>query len=333
MHVVVTTIFPPSQGAKAIAEGLSSGALWVIGDRPGPKEYPLPGTRFIDIGSQLALPFQIASLLPERHYARKNLGYLLAASEGARSIVETDDDNIPLPDFWRPRNPRLDARLATGSGWVNAYGEFAPGLSIWPRGFPLEMIRDSNPVSFGEAAPVECLIQQGLANGDPDVDAIYRLVHQLPVDFVAREAIALGPGCWCPFNSQNTTFFQPAFPLMYLPSFCSFRMTDIWRSLVAQRCLWEMDSRLAFQGPTMYQNRNEHRLLQDFEQEIPGYLNNDRIRRALEKKTLDAGRQIGTVCQNLLRCYEALVEMDLLPDKELDLVRAWIADISGLNPV
>lgn len=30
----------------------------------------------------------------------KNIGYLLAISEGAEVIIETDDDNIPTQEFW-----------------------------------------------------------------------------------------------------------------------------------------------------------------------------------------------------------------------------------------
>lgn len=333
MHIVVTTIFPPSEGAVAIADRIGGGSFWVVGDRAGPAGYPLSGARFYDIDAQRALPFRLATMLPEAHYARKNLGYLLAIAQGAQEIVETDDDNIPLSAFWDPRDPWLKARRSKGEGWANVYREFAPSAPIWPRGFPIEQVRSCAAVSFGDPEVTECLIQQGLANGDPDVDAIFRMLHELPIDFAGGEAVALGPGCWCPFNSQNTTFFGAALPLMYLPSHCSFRMTDIWRSFVAQRCLWEMGSSAAFVGPTMRQARNEHRLLKDFEQEVPGYLNNDRIRVALEATVLRAGRDTGTVCDNLLRCYESLVGVGIFSAREMDLLRAWISDISGLNAI
>ncbi|MBV5271274.1 MAG: DUF288 domain-containing protein, partial [Afipia sp.] len=74
---------------------------------------------------------------------------------------------------------------------------------------------------------------------NPDVDAIYRLTLPLPQSFREEQPVALGRNVWCPFNSQNTTWWKEAAPLLYLPSFCSFRMTDIWRSFVAQRIAWE----------------------------------------------------------------------------------------------
>lgn len=332
LDVVITTIFPPTSAMRVLGEGLAArgGRLWVVGDRKGPAAYDLPAAHFFPLDAQLELPFELGRRLPERHYARKNLGYLLAIQKGARTIIETDDDNAPTAAFWAPRQAQLLARSARHSGWWNVYRDFSPAR-IWPRGFPLAQLN----ASFAELpappalAESECLIQQGLADDNPDVDALYRLTAELPVRFDATAApVALARGCWCPFNSQNTTFFPPAWPLLYLPSHCSFRMTDIWRSFVAQRCLWELDSRLSFAGPSVRQDRNEHDLLRDFEQEIPGYLHNDRIRQLLEGLTLEPGRRPPVVAANLAACYAAMVRAGFLPEAELPLVAAWNRDLA-----
>ena len=329
MQIVITTIFKPTSGAEQIASALAKqgGTLWVMGDRSGPAEYLLPATQFYDIHTQRALPFDLVKVLPEKHYTRKNLGYLLAIQAGARMLVETDDDNLPLPNYWQARIPEVAARKVLEKGWFNVYAAFgAP--RVWPRGLPLESVNAPVPAFSSELTPTECLIQQGLANQNPDVDAVYRLVLPLPIDFADAAPIALPAGSWCPFNSQNTTWFEAAFPLLYLPSCCTFRMTDIWRSFVAQRCLWEMGSSLGFIAATMTQERNEHSLLNDFQQEIPGYLQNHNIRIILESLTLQEGRAVDAVCANLRTCYEALVAKSILPQQELTILNAWIADIS-----
>src|SRR6185369_7426051 len=109
-------------------------------------------------------------------------------------------------------------------------------LNIWPRGFSLNKIKDK-PAAITEKNNTDffCPVQQGLADENPDVDAMYRLIMELPVHFKKRTPVILGLNSICPFNSQNTTWFKQAFPLLYLPSYCSFRMTDIWRSFIAQR--------------------------------------------------------------------------------------------------
>src|SRR6185503_19227288 len=119
-------------GTKLISSELQQrdGILWVIGDRAGPPAYDLPNTRWFDIDRQIRLPFRLARMLSEKHYARKNLGYLLAIQGGARFLVETDDDNIPQTSFWLPRSSSITTHHVTQAGWFNVYLEFFPGR-IW----------------------------------------------------------------------------------------------------------------------------------------------------------------------------------------------------------
>ena len=99
---------------------------------------------------------------------------------------------------------------------------------------------------------------------------MYRLTIEAETKFNPN-TIILGGGTICPFNSQNTLWWPEAYPLLYLPSFVSFRMTDIWRSFVAQVCLYQTGKHLAFRDATVYQTRNEHSLIKDFKDEVPGY--------------------------------------------------------------
>ena len=179
-----------------------------------------------------------------------------------------------------------------------------------------------------EADTVACPIQQGLADDNPDVDAIYRMVLPLPIKFLERDPIALANQSICPFNSQNTTWFKEAFPLLYLPSYCSFRMTDIWRSFVAQRIAWTCGWSILFHNATVYQIRNEHNIMKDFEDEIPGYLNNSSIMKGLNALNLLDG--VENIYTNLTLCYEELVRQGVVDAKELALLDCWIQDMQAL---
>ncbi len=76
---------------------------------------------------------------------------------------------------------------------------------------------------------------QGLADVDPDVDAIYRLTQQLGVSFAADTAsVALPEGVMCPWNSQNTLFERDALWGLLIPVTTTFRVCDIWRSYWVQ---------------------------------------------------------------------------------------------------
>ena len=180
----------------------------------------------------------------------------------------------------------------------------------------------------GDIANVDSPIQQGLADENPDIDAIYRLILPLPVKFDKHENIALGINSWCPFNSQNTTWFKEAFPLLYLPSYCSFRMTDIWRSFVAQRIAWTCGWNVMFHTSTVRQERNDHNLMMDFSDEISGYLNNGRIASELQNLNLKSG--IDNITDNLINCYQLLINMNLVNKSELTLVELWVEAINSL---
>ena len=57
----------------------------------------------------------------------------------------------------------------------------------WPRGFPLEAIKDlrTKTAPFKRKSfPLRRIgVVQSLANNDPDVDAIFRLTQPIPFDF------------------------------------------------------------------------------------------------------------------------------------------------------
>lgn len=327
LALVVTSIAAPNAVLRALAEGCRARGhrFIVIGDEASPADFHLAGCDFYGLDAQRATGFKFAELCPTRHYARKNLGYLLAIRAGARVIAETDDDNIPRAEFWGERRRQQSAPGTDAAGWVNVYRYFTDA-HIWPRGLPLEHVRadlaDFDSLTVRDA---DCPIQQGLADENPDVDAVYRLVSTLPQRFRRDRRIALGRGSWCPFNSQNTSWWAEAFPLLYLPAYCSFRMTDIWRSFVAQRIAWENDWAVLFHEPTVWQERNAHNLLRDFRDEVPGYLHNSAIAEALARLNLRPG--VEHLGENLHVCYERLVALGLIGAEELGLLAAWVADL------
>jgi hypothetical protein len=321
--LVVTTINSPNDILRQLADGANAHGMrfLVIGDTKTPANFSLQYAEYMTVEEQVRRFPEFCSVLPTKHYARKNVGYLAAIAGGATEIQETDDDNIPYPSFWDSLPEQFSIEAIPGESsapWFNVYSRFTESR-IWPRGYPLQFLHGNALNRNAATKKTRALIAQGLANENPDVDAVFRLTCDLPINFEEREPVLLDSGVWCPFNSQNTVFRREAFPLLYLPSKCSFRMTDIWRSFVAQRCLWEKGEGVVFHSATVYQERNVHDLLRDFADEVPGYLLNDRIRLVLEACRLDPHDAV----RSLSLCYEALVKDQLLPSEELPIVSAW----------
>jgi hypothetical protein len=324
--IVVTSVFQPSPALREIAKGAAATGyqLIVIGDANSPANFSLPSADYYDLDRQKDIGLRFAEVCPTRHYARKNIGYLLAARAGAPLILETDDDNFPHPQFWRERHLENTGAVLRSAGWINVYRYFTDA-TIWPRGLPLDAIHEPVPSLKLPTETVTCPVQQGLADGNPDVDAIYRITLPLPQTFRPNVSVLLGSGSWCPFNSQNTAWWPQAYPLLYLPAHCSFRITDIWRSFVAQRIAWANNWHIVFHPPDVTQERNPHNLLSDFEQEIPGYLNNHAICQTLSQLELKSGE--AHIADNLRTCYAALVRGGWLLDAELELLDAWLHDL------
>jgi len=328
--VIVTSISAPNGVLRDLAEGcVRTGRHFiVVGDTKTPAGFSLDGCEYLDVAQQVATGLAYAKICPTRSYTRKNIGYLVAMQKGVTRIVETDDDNFPREDFWLERQPAATAPTSQGQGWVNAYKYFSEA-NIWPRGLPLDRIH-SVPTRYEELPVKEsfCPIHQGLADENPDVDAVYRLVLPLPQNFRQDRSLTLSSGSWCPFNSQNTTFWPEAFPLLYLPAYCSFRMTDIWRSFVAQRILWTCGWSLLFHPPTVWQDRNEHDLMRDFADEVPGYLHNKAMGAALDALDLAPGPE--NIPGNLRKCYGVLIERGWVGAEEMPLLEAWLSDLNTL---
>lgn len=91
---------------------------------------------------------------------------------------------------------------------------------------------------------------------------------------------------------------------------------------MAQAALWHADSRLAFLPATVVQERNPHDLMDDFRDEVPGYLQNDLIIAILSKTLSDLDKHLamGDVIEQL---WLALLGVEVITEQEMNLYRLW----------
>jgi hypothetical protein len=322
--VVITSVFPPTEAVKQFAL-LADWELIVVGDQKTPFDWSWPKVHYLSPEFQKRSEFRITPILPWNHYARKMIGYLYAIKLGAEILVDTDDDNIPkgdwdFPDFFGGYDV-----TPPGRAFINVYKYFSD-QHLWPRGFPLNRIQDRTTIiqdSDLTKQDVRVGVWQGLADGDPDLDAICRLTIGTDYRFKEKEPLVLNRETVAPFNSQNTAFLKDLFSLMYLPAYVNFRFTDILRGLVAQPIMWQAGYRLGFTQATVIQKRNIHNDLEDFESEIPGYLYAEKVTQ-IAKEAIDIH---GSITDNLSAVYQSLNKHHIINKMELDLLSAWIADI------
>ena len=180
-------------------------------------------------------------MLKYKSYTRKNIGYLYAIQHGAKIIYETDDDNSPTNgeiEFDQNNNVLYYAYDSVKSSVVNPYAHFGQ-KSIWPRGYPLDKISLLPTQTFRKCKTKKASIQQGVVDGDPDVDAIFRLTRKdegvdLRVTF-DKEAppLVLPHGIMAPYNTQNTLHLYDAFWDLMIPQ--TVALGDTGRNVCFER--------------------------------------------------------------------------------------------------
>ncbi|RZS91287.1 uncharacterized protein DUF288 [Motilibacter rhizosphaerae] len=319
--VVITTINPPTTAVRGFAA--SGWRTYVAGDLKTPRDWACEGVVYVGPDEQRG---RLAEELPHNHYSRKLYGYLAAVADGATVVADSDDDNIPGEgwDF-----PAFDGEYDTApreAGWVNIYRSFT-SKHIWPRGLPLDRVLAPDSVLQEDAlapAPARVGVWQALADGDPDVDAIYRLTDGELCTFDQRPPVVLPEGTLCPYNSQNTATREELLALLYLPATVTFRFTDILRGIVAQPVMWAAGFSLGFTAATVVQERNPHDYVKDFESEIPCYL---QVRESVEAVS-GVVRAGAAVEDNLRAGYAELRRRGIVQDAELRLLDAWLEDLA-----
>tara|TARA_B110001452_G_scaffold140046_1_gene116381 strand:- start:4023 stop:5030 length:1008 start_codon:yes stop_codon:yes gene_type:complete len=326
--LVITTINKPNKNINSFSSN-SKKKKWdliIIGDKKSPKDFKIPYGKYLSIKDQLKLNLKFAKICPVNTYGRKNIGYLLAIRKN-NIIIETDDDNFPKKSFFLNKKTNHQTRKIKNSGWINIYDFFLNKKEfIWPRGIPLDELENKIRIDKKKTSK-SFLLQQGVCENNPDVDAIYRLINEkINVKF-KNNKINLGKSI-STFNSQNTIWFEEIFPLMYLPITCTMRCTDIWRSLVTLRILSLNNKDILFFGTTMIQYRNDHNIVKDLIDEIPMYQQNKKIYIELKKLNLKKGKKF--YLKNLYLCYKKLVDIKIINKKELKYLQAWIDDCSTI---
>lgn len=311
-YIIITSINAPTEAVYMFAQK-QDWKVVVVGDVKTPSDWYCDDVEYLSIEKQKQYAFD----LPYNHYARKMIGYLYAIQNNADIIVDTDDDNIPYNDWSFPDKGLF--QISRNKDFINIYGHYTHN-NIWPRGLPLNYIYRVGCFETKKTVLERQVgIWQGLADYDPDVDAIYRLAVRYSCKFDNKEPVVLSKETVSPFNSQNTLFKKELFALLYLPVTVNQRFSDILRSYVAQPILWKADYLLGFTKATVYQKRNPHNLMKDFIDELPCYLQSEDAytiaRQAIQETTIE---------NNLILVYDALIEAGIVKAEEREYLQQWL---------
>jgi len=259
---------------------------------------------------------------------------------GAKYIYDTDDDNFlkyALSGFEASREWTNHLVLVTDNQTNNPYVHFGQS-TLWPRGYPLDRVGLDADRRYRLCNISPSAVQQGMVDGDPDVDAIFRLTRRqkssplhLTFDRTAPPFV-LPRRTFAPFNSQNTFFAATAFWGLLLPgNSASDRVVDIYRSYWVQRLLWLLGDGVTFAPPMSLQVRNPHSDLSDANEESVLYRDVGRYISVLSRWECGEDAQFMFDC--ISRLSRHLVSEGFWTSRDADMVDAWLSDLSSIGYV
>lgn len=317
--VIITTINKPSE---AIIKHINNSSydVIIVGDNKTPDEYNNYKCIYLNISNQNKLFNKLSELTPSNHYCRKNLGYLYAIKKKYKSIYETDDDNIPYDNFDEILNfDKLKMIEAENNKWINIFKHFTNNGYIWPRGFPLSLIKKdhSHQITTTDEKPS---IVNGLVENDPDVDALFRIICNHNVTWEKDQKILVSNKNVCVFNTQNTFWLnQELFITMLIPSSVSFRYCDILRGIICNIILNKTNNYMMYTSPNVTQIRNEHNLISDFKSEYEMYIHNENI-----LDIIDVGILRGhSIKEMMIKIYDNLISREIMKESDKIILIKW----------
>ncbi|WP_026424304.1 hypothetical protein [Actinokineospora inagensis] len=329
--LVMPTIYPPNV-LTWYREIVPDMQFFVIGDEHTPDDEiravldSIGNAKYYSAADQRALGYESCDLISWRHPGRRSIGFLEAVRAGADIVVTADDDNVALDrdyfaHFERLVGSNFDGLQASASnGWVDAAYFLQP--SVHHRGFPHQLWHPFEPPAIGSATGVRVGVAAGLWLGDPDIDAVTRIVEQptaLTASPVADAGFVLNPSCYSPFNSQNTAFARELLPAMLMLTPYG-RFDDIWCSYLAERVMREHDWAVHYGKPYVWQQRSPHKLVRDLAVELEGMEATLRFTKALDDIELPGK----SIADDAAHIHRSLADTEFGRMSELGL--AWVRD-------
>lgn len=276
--IITTTINSPTEATIKFAE-IARRDNWIfiiVGDSKTPHDEYFELEKKYNSVQYLTPKYQeenykeISDMIGWKTIQRRNIGLIDAYHKGADVIATVDDDNIPYSnwgctlfvgktievDLYEPELDVFDPLSITKNNY------------IWHRGYPIEYLQKRHRVEYMGKIMRKVLIQADLWDGDPDIDAMARLIYKP----IVKYSDIIKPYCSnkiSPFNSQNTFLAREVIPYYCVLPFTG-RLDDIWGGYILQHFF---KNSLIYTPATVYQDRNAQDLIVNLENEFIGYRN------------------------------------------------------------
>jgi len=278
IYIATTTINRPTKALKLFAKNKNCKLIVALDKKS--KDFKLKNSIILNTKYQEKKWPKLSKLVGWNCIQRRNFAILEAYERGAEVIALIDDDNIPYNNWFRniQINKKLRCKeIKTNKKIFDPVG-YTNHSNLWHRGMPLELVY-GRKYKTGKKTVIQPDIQANFWNGDPDIDAVCRMIFKPECNF-KKNNFPFYSKKISPFNSQNTLLSRRVIKNYFLYPHIG-RMDDIWASFYVTSKKY----RVLYSEPTVYQERNVHNLIKDFKDEYIGYANSLKLVESLYKNS------------------------------------------------
>lgn len=277
--IISTTINSPTEAIKRF-DNMNDWKLIVVGDKKTPKNFKLKNGIYLSPNDQIRIDSKLSKLIGWNCIERRNFGLIYAKKCGAKIIALVDDDNIPYKNWGK--NLHVGKKIN-----IKYYNTSQPVFDpiyqtkykyLWHRGFPIQYLDERENLKHSYKK-LKVDVQADFWDGDPDIDAIARIMHKPKCKF-NKKNFPFSSSAISPFNSQNT-FLNASLLKYYFLFPDQGRMHDIWASYYLQ---YKKKINIIYEKPSVIQKRNLHDLSVDLKKEFIGIKYNAKIIEKMSKK-------------------------------------------------
>jgi hypothetical protein len=284
--ICTTTIYPPSKATLAFAHIAREDGweLIIAGDKKTPHEAYHALARenksvtYLTPEMQDKLAPELSATIGWNSIQRRNLAFVWAWDAQAEICASVDDDNIPHANWGRDLMIGRTVPVKFHETNDCAFDPLSPFCEhCWHRGYPIQMTGSRlRNLTHPKISDFAADVQADLWNGDPDIDAIYRIVNGVLPVYLDPQYCPFASNKPAPFNSQNTFLLRKVLP-HYFMHIGVGRSDDIWAAFHAQA----QGFKVVFGKPSVTQERNPQDVMKNFEDEMLNYRYNQTICRAI----------------------------------------------------
>lgn len=297
--IVTTTISSPTLSTKEWAKRKDYDLI-IVGDLKTPhdeyRELEVQNSNFkyLSPDDQILLSKNLSDAIGWNKIQRRNMGFLYAYANKYDIIGTFDDDNLILDSWSGDTSVGKEIEVDVYENIDhNAFDPFSVlKLPFHHRGYPLEYCKNKNNIQKTDTKKIKVLVEAPIPYGDSDVDAITRIMIDNNIGpYIGNH---YSSNQIMPFNSQCTFIHRDILKYYFMLTDVG-RHDDILGSYLLQKRMKEngyMHSFIVFSASIAIQNRNEHNLFKDLQQEVFGYCNsgayiNSHWKSVLPKSTLE----------------------------------------------